>query len=148
MPIGTVVKEVEAMLAKDLPAGFLYAWAGDAKSLSETSSEVWWVLILAIVIIYMTLAAQFESLVHPITVLLALPLAAIGAFGLLLELNHEMCSLSHHPGSVLGGCSTKRYESAAAATVSRACVTMIFQPLHHPPGGVSTTIGQCHRYMP
>ena len=83
VPIGTVVKEVEAMLAKELPAGFLYAWGGDAKSLNETSGEVWWVLILAIVIIYMTLAAQFESLIHPITVMIALPLAAIGAFGLL-----------------------------------------------------------------
>jgi multidrug efflux pump subunit AcrB len=35
----------------------------------------------------MTLAAQFESLVHPLTVMLALPLAAIGAFGLLWLLN-------------------------------------------------------------
>jgi len=83
VPIGTVVKDVEAMLAKDLPAGFLYAWGGDAKSLNETSNEVLWVMILAMVIIYMTLAAQFESLIHPITVMLALPLAAIGAFGLL-----------------------------------------------------------------
>jgi len=83
VPIGTVVNDVQAMLAKDLPAGFLYAWGGDAKSLSETSYEVWWVLGLAIIIIYMTLAAQFESLLHPITVMIALPLAAIGAFGLL-----------------------------------------------------------------
>jgi multidrug efflux pump subunit AcrB len=78
-----VVKEVEGMLARDLPAGFLYAWGGDAKSLNETSNEVWWVLVLAMMIIYMTLAAQFESLVHPLTVMIALPLAAIGAFGLL-----------------------------------------------------------------
>ncbi len=83
VPIGTVLNEVEAMLKQELPAGFLYAWGGDAKSLRETSSEVWWVIILAMVIIYMTLAAQFESLIHPITVMLALPLAAIGAFGLL-----------------------------------------------------------------
>jgi len=83
VPIGTVVGEVEAMLSKELPPGFLYAWGGDAKSLRETSTEVWWVLGLAVVIIYMTLAAQFESLLDPITVMLALPLAAIGAFGLL-----------------------------------------------------------------
>jgi multidrug efflux pump subunit AcrB len=83
VPIGTVVDRVEAMLATELPPGFLYSWGGDAKSLAETSNEVWWVLGLAVVIIYMTLAAQFESLLHPITVMLALPLAAIGAFGLL-----------------------------------------------------------------
>lgn len=83
VPIGTVVQQVETMLATELPAGTLYAWGGDAKSLRETSNEVWWVLILAMLIIYMTLAAQFESLIHPITVMVALPLAAIGAFGLL-----------------------------------------------------------------
>jgi multidrug efflux pump len=83
VPIGTVVKEVEAMLARELPAGFLYAWGGDAKNLREASTEVWWVLGLAAIIVYMTLAAQFESLVHPLTVMLALPLAGIGAFGLL-----------------------------------------------------------------
>ena len=60
---------------------------GDAKSLRETSSEIWWVMILAMLIIYMTLAAQFESLVHPFTVMLAVPLAGIGAFGLLYLVN-------------------------------------------------------------
>ena len=83
VPIGTVINEVAAMLDKELPAGFLYAWGGDAKSLREASTEIWWVIGLALIIVYMTLAAQFESLVHPITVMLALPLAAIGAFGLL-----------------------------------------------------------------
>src|SRR5262245_2050655 len=83
VPIGTVVKEVEAMLAHELPAGALYAWGGDAKSLRDAGTEIWWVLVLAMIIVYMTLAAQFESLLHPWTVMLAAPLAAIGAFGLL-----------------------------------------------------------------
>jgi hydrophobe/amphiphile efflux-1 (HAE1) family protein len=83
VPIGTVVKEVEAILQRELPQGFLYAWGGDARNLQESSSEVWWVLGLALIIVYMTLAAQFESLLHPWTVMLAVPLAAIGAFGLL-----------------------------------------------------------------
>src|SRR5947207_4841255 len=83
VPIGTVVKEVEAMLAAELPVGTLYAWGGDAKNLSDANAEVWWVLGLAAIIVYMTLAAQFESLVHPFTVMLAVPLGAIGAFGLL-----------------------------------------------------------------
>ena len=81
LPIGTVVKMVEPMLAQDLPSGFLYAWEGDARNLAEASSEIWWVLGLAGIIIYMTLAAQFESLIHPFTVMLALPLAFVGAFG-------------------------------------------------------------------
>lgn len=83
VPIGTVVKDVQAMLARELPSGFLYAWGGDAKNLQDTGTEVLWVLALALVIVYMTLAAQFESLVHPFTVILSVPLAFVGAFGLL-----------------------------------------------------------------
>jgi hydrophobe/amphiphile efflux-1 (HAE1) family protein len=86
-PIGTVVKMVEPLIAQELPPGFLYAWGGDAKNLSDTSGEIWWVLGLAMIIVYMTLAAQFESLVHPFTVILAVPLAAVGAFGGLWLLN-------------------------------------------------------------
>jgi hydrophobe/amphiphile efflux-1 (HAE1) family protein len=82
LTIGAVVKSVEPLLA-DLPAGTLYAWEGEAKNLADTSDEIWWVLGLAGIIVYMTLAAQFESLVHPLTVMIALPLAAVGAFGLL-----------------------------------------------------------------
>lgn len=82
VPIGVVVERVEPLLT-DLPAGTLHAWEGEAKNLADASGEIWWVLGLAGIIVYMTLAAQFESLVHPITVMLALPLAAVGAFGLL-----------------------------------------------------------------
>jgi multidrug efflux pump len=83
VPIGVVVKEVEAMLAEELPPGVLYAWAGDVRNLRDSSRDLWWVLGLAALIVYMTLAAQFESLIHPLTVMLALPLAGVGAFGLL-----------------------------------------------------------------
>jgi len=83
VPLGTAVEGIERILAKELPPGFRYEWAGEAKDLKETGGEVWFVLILAILVVYMVLAAQFESLVHPFTVMLALPLAAVGAFGAL-----------------------------------------------------------------
>jgi multidrug efflux pump len=81
VPIGTVLGQVEGILKQDLPIGFLYAWEGDAKNLADSTTEIWWVLSLAGIIVYMTLAAQFESLIHPLTVMLALPLAFVGAFG-------------------------------------------------------------------
>src|ERR1041385_4060244 len=67
-----------------------------AKSLQDASSEIWWVLGLAAIIVYMTLAAQFESLVHPLTVMVALPLAAVGAFGTLWLL-HQGGTLGLYP---------------------------------------------------
>src|SRR5688572_7915674 len=83
VPLGTALQRVEEMLRTDLPQGFLYDWSGESRDLRDAGAEVWFVLILAIIIVYMVLAAQFESLVHPLTVILAIPLAAVGAFGLL-----------------------------------------------------------------
>jgi len=87
IPLGTALDRVEELLRTDLPAGFLYDWSGESRDLRDTGKEVWLVLVLALIIVYMVLAAQFESLVHPLTVILAVPLAAVGAFGLLWLLN-------------------------------------------------------------
>ncbi len=87
VPLGNVMETVEAMLKKDLPKDFRYEWAGESKSLRDAGSDTLFVLILAIIVIYMVLASQFGSLVHPFTVLLTLPLATFGAFGLLWFLN-------------------------------------------------------------
>jgi multidrug efflux pump subunit AcrB len=81
--LGTAVQQVEALLATDLPPGFLYAWSGESRDFKDAQTEFWWILGLAIVIVYMVLASQFESLIHPFTVMLALPLAGVGAFGLI-----------------------------------------------------------------
>lgn len=81
--MGTAIDRVEALLKEDLPPGFSYDWSGEARDLREAGTEVLFVLVLALAIVYMVLAAQFESLIHPFTVMLAVPLAAVGAFGLL-----------------------------------------------------------------
>jgi multidrug efflux pump len=83
VPLGTAMRRVEDMVRSDLPLGFLYDWSGESRDLREAGQEVWFVFMLAIIIVYMVLAAQFESLVHPFTVILAVPLAGLGAFGLL-----------------------------------------------------------------
>ncbi|MBM3845158.1 MAG: efflux RND transporter permease subunit [Verrucomicrobia bacterium] len=82
-PLGTIVAMAEPLIREELPPGALYRWGSEVRDLKEAASDVWWILILASVIIYMTLASQFESLVHPFTVMLAIPLAGVGAFGLL-----------------------------------------------------------------
>jgi len=83
IPLGNAMDFVEPMIRGDLPDGFASDWAGESRDLRITTNEVWFVLALALVIVYMVLAAQFESLVHPLTVMLAVPLAAVGALGLL-----------------------------------------------------------------
>ncbi|MGE0384079.1 MAG: efflux RND transporter permease subunit [Gammaproteobacteria bacterium] len=87
IPLGTAMQKAEEILASELPPDFTYEWAGDARNLREASSDIGFLFVLAIIAVYMVLAAQFESLVHPFTVLLALPLAFLGAFGSLYALS-------------------------------------------------------------
>ena len=83
IPLGTAIKNVEALLKEDLPPGFLHDWAGESKEFTDSGGEFLFVLGLALIITFMVLAAQFESLVHPWTVILCVPLAGFGALGLL-----------------------------------------------------------------
>jgi HAE1 family hydrophobic/amphiphilic exporter-1 len=64
--------------------------AGSAQSMQEGMDQFGIALGLAILVIYMVLAAQFESLVHPLTVMLALPLAMVGALGGLLATGNTL----------------------------------------------------------
>ncbi|MBL8014147.1 MAG: efflux transporter outer membrane subunit, partial [Candidatus Omnitrophica bacterium] len=83
VPLGTVIDRAKDILKEDLPEGVRYEWAGDARDLIESSSQIYFVMLLAALVIYMVLACQFESLLHPLTIMLTLPLAAFGAFGAL-----------------------------------------------------------------
>ena len=78
--LGTVVKAVRARLdAHALPPGYSYYWNGQMKNLAEMTQNIGLALLLAIVFIYIVLASQFESLAHPFTIMLSLPLALVGA---------------------------------------------------------------------
>lgn len=87
IPLGAAVDQATALLKTDLPDGFRYEWAGEARDLNESNKGIYFVMILSILIIYMVLAAQFESLVHPLTVMFTLPLATFGALGGLWLMN-------------------------------------------------------------
>lgn len=87
VPLGTAINRVDETLRAELPPGFSYEWAGESRDFKDAGSEFIWVLALALIIVYMVLAAQFESLLHPFTVLLAVPLAGLGAAGFLWIVN-------------------------------------------------------------
>jgi len=65
-------KEVASM---NLPAGYTMAVSGRARELERTFNEFIWAFLLSVIFMYMILASQFESIVHPLTILLSLPLS-------------------------------------------------------------------------
>ena len=76
---GEALKEMERIAESTLPEGMAYAWSGI--SLEETKAGRQSLLIfgLALLLVYLTLAAQYESLVLPFIILLGVPLAVFGA---------------------------------------------------------------------
>jgi HAE1 family hydrophobic/amphiphilic exporter-1 len=73
-----------------LPSGYYVRFVGGSQSFRESFASLWFVLGLGIVVAYMVLASQFNSFIHPVTVLMALPFSASGAFLTLLAFDHSL----------------------------------------------------------
>lgn len=87
LPVGEAIAQVQALAAEILPEGANVSFAGSAEQFLESVEQFGLALVLAVLVIYMLLAAQFESLLHPLTVMLAIPLSMVGALGALFALS-------------------------------------------------------------
>jgi HAE1 family hydrophobic/amphiphilic exporter-1 len=77
--LSEAVADVETVLRNFvLPAGYQLSYAGEEASRQESFTQMKFALVLSIVLVYMVLASLFESLLHPFTILLTLPLAGVG----------------------------------------------------------------------
>jgi multidrug efflux pump len=65
--------------AKRLPAGFSYDWQSDARQFTQEGSALVMAFVFAIVVIYLVLAAQYESLRDPLIILISVPMSICGA---------------------------------------------------------------------
>lgn len=77
--IGDGLDEMDKIAEEVLDDTFRTALAGDSKEFRESSSSLMFAFILALVLIYLILAAQFESFKDPFTIMLTVPLAIAGA---------------------------------------------------------------------
>lgn len=79
--MGNAVAALENYLESELPPGTDYEMAGLSQIFAESFYYLSVTILFSIIFIYLVLAAQFESFIHPLTIMTALPLATVGAFG-------------------------------------------------------------------
>lgn len=77
--IGRALDDLDQIAKDKLPAGIKREFGGQSLEYKTSSSGLYFMFLLAVVFIYLVLSAQFESFVHPFTILLSVPLAVFGA---------------------------------------------------------------------
>ncbi|WP_024890191.1 efflux RND transporter permease subunit [Luteimonas huabeiensis] len=89
--LGAAVDEVRAMVAAEpLGAGVSMHIGGQGEELSESLGSLLFAFALAVFLVYLVMASQFESLLHPFVILFTIPLALVGAVLALLVTGHTI----------------------------------------------------------
>ncbi len=84
LPIGTAAKHVEAASKRiKMPPGYSIDLSGEAEDMAESFGYMGESLLLAVVFVFLILAAQFESFFEPFAIMLSLPLSIVGMAGML-----------------------------------------------------------------
>ncbi len=79
-PFDHIVKQIQEEIDRiDFPPDYSARITGEEQKRKESFHNLTFALLLSVVLVYMVLAAQFESLIHPFTILLTIPLAVVGA---------------------------------------------------------------------
>ena len=105
--LGEAVGALTAHLDTSLPGDFSYEFAGETQDFQESFRSLTVTIAFSVAFIYLILAAQFESFIHPFTMLLTLPLAMVGAFGALWALDMPFGIVSFIGLIMLTGMATK-----------------------------------------
>jgi multidrug efflux pump len=84
--VGEALAYLENIVATELPDGVSIDYKGQSQLYQESGSSFMFIFAMALVITYLVLAAQFESWIHPLVIMLTVPLALVGAYiGLFLN---------------------------------------------------------------
>jgi multidrug efflux pump len=105
--LGEALDSLNRIAAEVLPSGSTTKLAGESRELQESGGALYFAFVLALLVVFMVLASQFESLIHPFTVLLAVPLAVTGALATLKVTNSTLNLYSQIGMILLIGLVTK-----------------------------------------
>ncbi len=99
--VGSIVKDIKEKLSDyNLPSGYFIEYGGSQKQINDTFGTLAWALALGVLLVYMVMASQFESLIHPFIVMFEIPLAFIGV-GMALFLTRQSLSLPSFMGIIM-----------------------------------------------
>ena len=107
LPMGEAQKVVNRIVKEKVPNHLETAYEGMGRIMVESFGYMGEALVLAVILVYMILAAQFNSFIQPITIMVSLPLSVIGAFGGLYMLNMTLSMYSMIGIIMLMGLVTK-----------------------------------------
>jgi len=93
---GEALDSLDGVARQVLPPGSTTALAGESREFRESAGALYFAFGIALLVVFMVLASQFESLVHPWTVLLAVPLAITGALATL-----KLAAILHRSGATI-----------------------------------------------
>jgi HAE1 family hydrophobic/amphiphilic exporter-1 len=80
LPLDRVALSIDEKMSQvEFPPKYSYQITGEEAMRKESMGSLGFALLLSLILVYMVMAAQFESLVHPFTILLPIPLAVVGA---------------------------------------------------------------------
>ncbi len=88
--LGSAVADVERAARATLPSSITTGFSGTAKAFQSSQTGLLFLLVLAVVVIYLVLGILYESFIHPLTILSALPFAGFGALATLLLFRVEL----------------------------------------------------------
>jgi multidrug efflux pump len=78
-PLGDALEFVEGVVKDELPASVRLNFDGESREFKSSGNQMYWMFLLTLVIVFLVLAAQFESFLHPFVIMTTVPLAVIGA---------------------------------------------------------------------
>src|SRR5437588_679122 len=78
---GQAIQAMEEVAKEALPAGYTYSWTGLSYEEIKSGGQSFVLFALGLLVVYLTLSAQYESFVLPFIILLAVPMAVLGALG-------------------------------------------------------------------
>jgi HAE1 family hydrophobic/amphiphilic exporter-1 len=102
--LGEAIGQIEKIIAEmALPQGYRVEIGGEERERQESFADLLFALVLSVILVYMVMASLFESLLHPFTVMLTVPLAGVGVVWAFWGLGEPLSVMAYIGIIMLGG---------------------------------------------